>query len=827
MNKRTGLLSNPGRIAVAFILIAIIAIAAKWLYTTVFNNGKIKNVLLISIDTCRSDYLSCYGYKRKTTPNIDAIADEGILFENVFSTTPLTLPAHSSMLTGTVPPYHGVHDNFDYQLDESNVTLAEILKKNGFTTGAAISAVVLDSDFGTNQGFDTYNDDFENLIANNSVEQRRGDETTKVALDWLNENKDKKFFYFLHYYDPHMNYEPPEPFAFMFATNPYAGEIAYVDYCIGQVIQNLKELKLYKSTLIIITADHGEMLGEHGESSHGYFIYQSSIKVPLIFKLPGRNKSVRIKSITGIVDIVPTVCSLLGIDQPQTMHGKDLSASFSGTEPAKEDRHIYCESMQATMYNANSLLGLVNDRFKYIQTTRPELYDLTEDPAEKDNLTKKQPQQARIMKDKLAQILEQSVRKGSADSKMEIDGEMRKRLESLGYVGDGITEDFSFDQTKEDPKDALYYHLLNIAANDCITSQKNYEKAKILAEKMIQLKPDCVVGYKKMSTVAIKLENYPEAIDSFNKAMKIKPDDASLYNDAAVAYHFLEKYDEAIRLCRRTLELDPDYESAHHNLGAAFEAKGQIEEAEKHFRKAIDIEPDFPQSNHSLGNILKAKGKIDEAIKCYQTALRKEPEMAEAHFNLGILHLSMKHLPEEAFTNFQNALQYNPDFANTIVAIADKLAKKERTDRAIALIELILEKVPDCSLAHYNLGLILTKTGKTDQAAKNFKKAISLQPDDARYLNSLAWILATNPKSTTQEIKEAIKLASRAVKLTDGKIAQPVDTLAAAYAATGDFTKAIENAEKAIELAGDDEDLKKEINGRIKLYKANRPYRQP
>ena len=206
------------------------------------SSGDIRNVVLISIDTCRADYLSCYGYERLTTPNIDGVASEGILFENVITPVPMTLPAHASMLTGTIPPFHGIHDNLNYQVAESNVTLAEILKENGFSTGAIISAFVLDRDFGLNQGFDTYNDRFEDEHKAGIIQERKGDEATRLSLDWLDEHKSERFFYFLHYFDPHAGYEPPEPFAGRFKDSPYAGEIAFTDHCIGMVIEKLKEL---------------------------------------------------------------------------------------------------------------------------------------------------------------------------------------------------------------------------------------------------------------------------------------------------------------------------------------------------------------------------------------------------------------------------------------------------------------------------------------------------------------------------------------------------------------------------------------------------------
>ncbi|MHC4792043.1 MAG: sulfatase, partial [Planctomycetota bacterium] len=302
--------------------------------------GDIRQILLISIDTCRADHLSCYGYFRKTTPNIDEIAQEGFIFRNAITPVPLTLPSHSSMLTGTIPSYHGVHDNEGYKLDESNITLAEILRENGFRTGAIISAFVMDSQFGLDQGFESYNDKFEEEIANNLIVQRRGGEVSRFAVDWLDEHKDEKFFLFLHYYDPHSRYEPPEPFASLYKEDLYAGEVAYADYCIGQVINKLKELGLYDSALIIITSDHGEMLGEHNEFTHGYYIYQSAIKVPLIIKLPGQKKSLWIERLAGLIDIVPSICNMLGVKVPQGVQGKDMSVYFHDRRPSSYERYL-------------------------------------------------------------------------------------------------------------------------------------------------------------------------------------------------------------------------------------------------------------------------------------------------------------------------------------------------------------------------------------------------------------------------------------------------------------------------------------------------------
>jgi arylsulfatase A-like enzyme len=328
------------------LLLAIIVVAVIVIHSGQSNRTwqeEIENIVLISIDTCRADYLSCYGYERKTTPNIDSVAEGSILFENVITPIPQTLPAHCSMLTGTTPLYHGIHDNLGYQLGPSNITLAEILSENGYKTGAVIGSFVLDSQFGLKQGFDSYSDHFEDEVTTGRFIERKAEEVSRFGIEWLQKNYNENFFLFLHYYDPHFRYEPPEPFASSFEDNLYAGEVAYTDHCIGQVIQKLKKLGVYDSTLLIITSDHGEMLGEHGEIEHGYFIYQSAIKVPLIIKLAGQNKPQKISHLASLNDIVPTICGLLGIQPPSCIQGKDLSVNFTEKTTTKKKISILRE----------------------------------------------------------------------------------------------------------------------------------------------------------------------------------------------------------------------------------------------------------------------------------------------------------------------------------------------------------------------------------------------------------------------------------------------------------------------------------------------------
>jgi arylsulfatase A-like enzyme len=602
---------------ISILIAVILCIAVFWLYKSVkLKSGELKNVILISIDTCRADYLGCYGYKRKTTPNIDALANEGILFENAYTPVPLTLPAHCSMLTGTNPPYHGVHDNFDSQLGKSNITLAEILKGKGLTTGGIIGASLLNRQFGISKGFDTYNDQFDkSRQVTKEISERRGEEVSRYALKWLNENKRKSFFLFLHYYDAHDPYTPPEPFASRFVDNLYAGEIAYVDYCIGEVIKKLKELKLYDSTLVIITGDHGQMLGEHGEQGHGYFIYQGALKVPLIFKMAGKEKPGRVTEAASLIDIVPTVCGLFKADVPKQVKGRNLLDGSLQKDPKGQERYLYCETLFPTKYKANSLLGIVGGNFKYIQTTRPELYDIAKDPEEKINLIEIEGQRGRILQDHLKQILDEQLRK-SNESELQMSEETRRAIESLGYVGGKVSKDFEFDQSKDDPKDLLDFHNNYDKANELFFNRKNTE-AKRIYQNLIKQRPQIAELYIAMSDISMQVGDYKTAEGYLRDAVKLDPSRYNFQNDLGVALANQKKFDDAAECFKKSLEINPNQAQAHNNLGMILVTRQKLDEGIAELEKAIEIDPAFEQARY---NIIDALTKQREQILIDPTA---------------------------------------------------------------------------------------------------------------------------------------------------------------------------------------------------------------
>ncbi|MFC1604066.1 sulfatase-like hydrolase/transferase [Planctomycetota bacterium] len=735
----------------AMLLMIVTSAVAIWIFLRP-QPQDIRNVILISIDTCRSDYLSCYGYPRQTTPNIDLLADQGVLFENTISPVPITLSAHCTMMTGTIPPYHGVRNNIGYQLSQSHQTLAERLSTEGFRTAAIVSAFVLDSRFGMAQGFESYNDRFINVRHALSGDERIGEETTRFALDWLDEHQSEKFFLFLHYYDPHDDYEAPEPFATEYADNPYAGEIAYTDHCIGQVINKIKEAGLYDSSLIIITGDHGEMLGEHGELTHTYFVYKSAVKVPLIFKLPGRTKSRRIPDCVGLVDILPTICGILDIDKPDRIQGRDLSPHFKGKPPLDKNRTLYSESIVPTRYGANALIALTTDRYKYIQSTRPELYDISQDPNEQNNLFEQQPERGAALEHQLQQVLEQALAKNTAGNRMGLTAQDLYRLESLGYVG-GTNDQRPFDRSQDDAKDLINFHVSFKQA--LIYEHKGQqEQCKQILRKLSLERPTFPETFVKLARIAFQEQKFQEALEPFYALIKLNPNDSDAQANLGITLANLGRLDDAIIHLSKSIQIDPENSPAHHSLASLLQKQGKPDQALVHYNKAIESGLQTSQIYYDLAGLWSAKGDFNKALSYYVKSLQVNPRDAKVH--------------------------------NLVAAI-------------------------------------YFRQRKWNDAVKHYEQSLEIKPDQITVLNNISWIYSTK----LNDPDKARELALQACKL--GNYSQPaaLDTLAIAYAASGNYYLAVETVQKAITLAGDkvDEHIIQEMKKRLDLYQNKQPYR--
>jgi arylsulfatase A-like enzyme/Flp pilus assembly protein TadD len=735
------------KIFIFIIIVALFYIGWSYFGPEAGPSNKIRNVVLISMDTTRADIFSCYNpglFEQDTTPNIDALAAESVLFERVYAPLSLTLPSHCTMLTGTIPPYHGIHDNLNYKLNDSNVTLAEILKDNGFTTGAIIGSIILDSKYGLDQGFDSYDDNFQNERSPIRIPERQAEETRRIANQWLDEHQKERMFLFLHFYDPHQSYDAPEPYHGMFLDNPhqdpnslkdpqanydymqglYAGEVAYTDNCIKGIIDKLKQLGLYDSTLIIITADHGEMFHQHKEVSHGYYIYEGNVRIPLIFKVPGVSTPRRVEKTVGHIDIAPTVCSLLDIEGTYTFQGVDITPYLLQDEPEDLKREIYLESLTPTKYKANSLLGIVNDKYKYIQTTRPELYDMINDYPESINLVEDYPKVTHLLKGRLKLMLDDVIASGDADSKMELDEETLKQLEALGYVSGSVTEDFTFDTSKKDPKDLIDYHLLNTRIRQALVEEK-FDLAREMCEKMISMQPEVYRPYFHLAAIANRLEDYPEAIKQLKKVIEIEPDNIEGHNFLATIYQKQNNREQAIEQHIISLKIKPKQPAVLNQLAAQYTSLKKTEKAIDCFNKSLQIAPKQPAVMSELAMALHGQGKVAKALTLWSDSLE-------------------------------------------------------------------------------------------------------IYPNQPYAINSLAWIKATSKDENFYNLGEALTFAQRACELTEHKDPGMLDTLAAALAANGQFDKAVETADKAIQLAKstDQNDLVGDLERHRNLYKMRQKLRE-
>lgn len=823
-----------------FVIFAIVVLAIFAGVMYFVEQKPVRNVLLISIDTCRADHLSCYGFKKKTTPNIDALASKGILFKNAISPIGLTLPSHSSMLTGTYPPYHGIHDNLNNKLSESNITLAEILNSRGYATGGVISAYVLDPQFGIAQGFDYYNSDFKSPVNNQKRTERRAEEASQIACEFIEENSDKPFFFFLHYYDPHTDYDPPEPFASMFPDDPYSGEIAYVDHHIQKVVDKLKELELYDSTLIVIVSDHGEDMGEHGETEHGYFIYQSTQHVPFIICPPGLSKPKKIDDVVSLVDVTPTVLSYLDISIPGYMQGKDLRGYQTGKLKKDNDRKVYCESFTPTKYGCNPLLAIMDKKWKYIDTTNPELYDLEIRPLETNNFIDKEAKRARLMKVQLQEMMKELIVTTDSTGKMELDDESRKKLESLGYVGTAsIDATFELDKTKSDPKDLLLYHEYTQQVT-YLLYHKKFNEAHAVCEKMLREWPEMSATYFRLVLLTYDEGVFTETIkygkkyiEQFSKSgiedfesITFNPDKPLLMTHKIMgsSQHQLKEYGKAIEHFNIMLQINPNISEAHTGLGDAYFETGKLEKAIEHWNKTLQFKPNQPDILANIAGALYKQGKVDSAVVYWNKALALKPDWPEIRENLKKVKLQQER--DALIESCRQRIKFNPDDYDAYNEMAQLFYIQGKIKEAIENWQKAVEVKPNWAEAHNSLATALYRQEKAAEAIEHWQKAVELKSDWAQAQNNLAWILATIRDENLFNPTKAIQLAEKACELTEYKNPQMMDTLSVAYASAGRFTDAIKIIEKALEIARNMglKPLQDKLKIHLKLYEQSKPY---
>ncbi len=649
------------------------------------------NVVVLTLDTLRADRLGCYGFKGVETPNIDMLAREGVLFEQSTATVPLTFPSHSSIFTGLIPPHHGVHDNGGFFLDPSRTTLAERFKAAGYVTGAFVGAWVLDSKWGLDQGFDRYADHF-NLnkfkILSLGTVQKPGDEVMDGALEWLESVKQRRFFAWVHLYDPHTPYEPPEPFASRYRGRAYVGEIAYTDQVVGRLLTWLRQSGLWGRTLIVLVGDHGESLGEHGESTHSFFIYDSTVAVPLIIRTPWGDAG-RSHVQTSSVDIMPTVLELAGLPPEPGLDGRSLVPII--LDPGRDDPRIAYSETFFTRYHYGwqHLRAIRDGRYKLIEAPRPELYDLAEDPTESRNLFSTHRAIAARLSDRLMAMAGSGAE--AVPKRDTMDPETLQRLAALGYVGS--TADVDPEAVLPDPKDKIGLFGLMSEAKAAAQGDR-VEDAIAKMRAVIAQDPGIIDAHATLGHWLRRVGDTDGAITAFKAALDLKPDDVLALTNLASLYQSLGENQKALEGYRGALELEPRNPHNWYSLATVYLDMGEIAQAETTFRHALEYNPKMGAAYNSLGAIAFSRGQLDEAERLVRKGLELEPEVRKGRFNLGRL--------AEARGDLRGA---------------ERLYREE------------LEMYSDAGKAHFNLAQLLREGGDVDGYLAELRRCVDQAPD--------------------------------------------------------------------------------------------------
>jgi len=630
------------------------------------------NLVLITLDTVRADRLGSYGYAAAETPWLDRLANEGVRFAQASAPVPLTLPSHSSLLSGLLPPHHGLRNNGAGSFPDGRETLATLLAGQGWRTGAFVGAFVLDRRFGLNRGFQTYDDEIERAPGATVVleAERPGRDVVDRAISWLGEGQgtSRPFFLWVHLYDAHAPYSPS-----------YDGEIAEVDRQVGRVLQELERLGLSGKTVVAVAADHGEALGEHGELTHGLLLYEATLRVPLLIKAPGLVARV-VETPVSLVDLGPTLAGLVGRTLPGTLDGRDLSAALrEGKEPAPAD--VYAETQYPAVFGWSPLSSLRKRDLKYISSPEPELYDLTRDPKESVNLAGDQKTEGFAAR--LA-----AIEAGAIETQtLPADAETRSRLASLGYVGGGAAPAPrpASRKTGRNPVEVVDLFQRFERAHNRLGSGRpeDVEAALTELEALVAADPENPVFRGKLAQAWKESGEMDRAVQLYRQAAGDAPDDPEAWYNLATALQQSGDLSAAREALQKAMHLDPARPEAHNTLGIVHLAEGRPDAARQEFELAVRLDPRNAQALNNLGNVLRSLRRPAEAEDAYRKALAAAPRYAEPLNGLGTLEVE-RDRPAAALSYFEQALRLAPQYHEVRLnrAIAYDLAGETETAAA-------------------------------------------------------------------------------------------------------------------------------------------------
>jgi arylsulfatase A-like enzyme/Flp pilus assembly protein TadD len=694
--------------ALATSLTALLALAGCNRISSTPSRPQTPNLLLVTIDTLRADHVGAYGASGAKTPVLDRLAAEGRRFTTAIASAPLTLPSHASILTGLYPPHHGVRYNGISRLQPSFETLTERLHDAGYATGAVVGSYVLAARYGLDQGFEHYDDD---TRAHGNPAERPAVEVSDAAIAWL-ERAERPFFLWVHYYDPHEKYAPPEPFRSAFAGRPYDGEIAYVDSELGRLIGALATRGELERTLIAVTADHGESLGEHSELTHSYSLYDAVLAVPLVFRGPGVAAGPPLEGVVRTVDLAPTLSSLLGLPPAQESDGVDLSVLWSGVSDPP-DRFAFAETLATRLEHGWSPLFAIRTRHHhYVRAPRRELYELESDPGQvRNQLESGSPSPtADALDAEITRILAGQLN----TTERSADDEAREQLRSLGY----LIPERELPETGIDPKDGLIaLRALELEEGDAAFAAHDLVRAEAIFSRVVERLPGSAYARAMLALCYLQTGRAPKAIPHLEAALRLSPELADHYTALLGDARLLTgDLDAALADYERAARLNPENPTAQIGLMLRALRGGSLAEAEAHAARARELGLDRGVAAHiNIGRNWERLGQLQRALASFERALQLEPESRLAHMDLGILLVRLGRADQaDAHLKAAGPLNRDPSARNRL-AVAYAFAGQ--TDRGEAILRELLAEYPEYASPRRNLVTLLRRQGRIEEAA--------------------------------------------------------------------------------------------------------------
>ncbi len=598
------------------------------------------NFILITLDTTRADRMGFLGSDRGLTPNLDALAKHSVVFTRAYAQVPLTTPSHAALLTGTYPQFNHVED-LGSPLRPDIPYLPDLLHQSGYHTAAFIGSMVLDpvrnAAPGFDRGFDFYDSDFHNPKPGEDRYQsmeRRAEDVANRAMGWLSHRPDGPFFVWLHFYDAHEPYDPPEPFKTHFASEPYDGEIAYTDSVVGSLLEVLARHGLYQNTVIAVAADHGEAFGEHGERTHGMFLYDETIHVPLLIKLPGEKfQGRRVEERVALADVAPSLLQLARVSVPATMQAQSLLPLMDAAKQVagkKAERAIYSETNYPhRSFGWSDLHSWRVQKYLYVQAPKSELYDQSSDPGALKNLATSAKAVADTMDSQLSDFRKKT--SSATTKRKQLDSSQEENLRSLGYLGSTVDNSTSKENAQIDPKDKIdYANKLHETLFDLEEGRENEAVGK-LQSLVKQYESEAAPAYLEFGRVLIHNEKYQEAVTYLRSAIERAPDSSLAHSELGIALIKQGQWDAALPEIQAAVDRQPTSAKYRFYLAGVHVRLKQLPEAAREYEKALEIEPDYFQANLTYGRLLLSEGHADTALAKLIRAAQIMPDSFEAH----------------------------------------------------------------------------------------------------------------------------------------------------------------------------------------------------